>query len=115
MVRLITLNGETHSVTGWERRVGTSRNAIGQRLRRGWTEFDAVFTPETKSKGLFMVRAESIEPCDGFTVLDYIFKRNEGSASIAELMDYFALSLEQCRDIYDRVYNLDIDDIGRII
>ena len=115
MVRLITLNGETHSIAGWERRVGTSRNAIGLRLRRGWTEFDAVFTPLTKSKGLFMVRAESIEPCKGFTVLDYIFKRNEGSTSIAELMEYFALSLEQCREIYDRVYNLEVDDIGRII
>ena len=114
MVRLITLNGETHSVTGWAEKFGINRDTINQRLKKGWTEFDAVYT-RASCKRLFVPRAETVELNDGYTMLDYIFKRNEESAELRELMSYFKLSIDQCREIYDRIYNLDIDDIGRLI
>ena len=35
MVRLITLNGETHSVTGWAEKFGINRTSI--KGKKGWT------------------------------------------------------------------------------
>lgn len=34
--RLLTINGETHHVAEWERKMGFRRDAIYDRLRQGW-------------------------------------------------------------------------------
>ncbi len=46
--RLITLNGEIHTIADWERIQGFTKNTIGYRIRRGWSHKKAVFTPVKK-------------------------------------------------------------------
>lgn len=43
--KLITANGKTQSYSAWARDLGVSMQSIGQRLKRGWTETEAVTTP----------------------------------------------------------------------
>lgn len=43
--KLITANGKTQSYSAWARDLGVSMQSIGQRLKRGWTEIEAVTTP----------------------------------------------------------------------
>lgn len=42
--------GHKLSLTEWSERLGLSRNAVSERLRKGWTKEKAVTTPATKSK-----------------------------------------------------------------
>ena len=46
-VRRITHEGRTDTISGWAETVGISHDAIIQRLRRGWTEAEAVTTRNT--------------------------------------------------------------------
>ena len=40
---VLTINGETMTVTGWAEKSGVKRKTIFERLKRGWSEYDAVF------------------------------------------------------------------------
>ena len=44
----ITLKGERHTLNEWSEIVGLSCGAISQRLKRGWTEEKAIFTPQMR-------------------------------------------------------------------
>ena len=46
--RLLTLNGETMTVTEWSRKVGIHNRTIRARLARGWTVQDALLAPLTQ-------------------------------------------------------------------
>lgn len=46
--RFLTLNGETLSISEWARKVGIHHMAIRKRIKYGWSEYDAVFTPVKK-------------------------------------------------------------------
>lgn len=46
--RLITMNGETHCVTEWCEKLKIKRYVVDTRLRRGWTEAQALYTPVRK-------------------------------------------------------------------
>ena len=48
--RLITLNGETHTISGWSKIVGIPSNTISARLRSGWSEEKAVMSPPKERK-----------------------------------------------------------------
>ena len=41
-VKLISYNGEQMSYSRWERRLGLSRGLISERIKRGWTEEQAL-------------------------------------------------------------------------
>ncbi len=41
----LTIDGETHSASQWARMVGVDRSVIYGRLKHGWSDKDAVFTP----------------------------------------------------------------------
>lgn len=43
--RLITVNGETHTVSEWAELLNSRPQTIFERLRRGWSEFNAVTIP----------------------------------------------------------------------
>ena len=43
--RLLTFRGRTQSLREWERERGLGRNAIGERLRKGWSVKEAILTP----------------------------------------------------------------------
>lgn len=46
-VRTITHRGRTDTISGWAETVGISHEAIVQRLRRGWSEAEAVTARNT--------------------------------------------------------------------
>lgn len=46
--RIVTANGESHTVTEWARITGLAESAIRYRLRAGWSEEDAVLTPKMR-------------------------------------------------------------------
>lgn len=43
--RLLTMNGETHTMTEWAEVTGISRETIQRRLQRGWTVEKALTVP----------------------------------------------------------------------
>lgn len=43
--RLVAANGKTQNVTQWAKDIGINRGTIKQRLRRGWSDDDAINTP----------------------------------------------------------------------
>ena len=49
--RFLTIDGVSKTVTEWGRQVGKSRAVIKERLKRGWSERDAVFEPLKNGKG----------------------------------------------------------------
>jgi len=46
--RFICINGEKKSITEWSRFYGISSGTIHQRLKNGWSEFNAVTKPLTR-------------------------------------------------------------------
>ena len=44
----ITANGETHTISEWAKILGVNRSTIHTRLKRGWTEQDAVTIPSLR-------------------------------------------------------------------
>ena len=46
--RFLTVGDRTMCVTDWERRLGVSKGCIRHRLKRGWSELDAVTVPSQK-------------------------------------------------------------------
>lgn len=48
--KYITYNGETLLHCEWAERLGLHRSAIGVRLKKGWTEEEAVTTPKNYNK-----------------------------------------------------------------
>jgi hypothetical protein len=49
--RFLTIDGVSKTVTEWSRYVGKSNAVITERLKRGWSERDAVFEPLKNGKG----------------------------------------------------------------
>lgn len=47
----IDINGVIHTYTEWERIKGLSRGLISSRIKRGWSEYDAVMTPPGEKFG----------------------------------------------------------------
>lgn len=47
--RLITIDGETHTLKEWDRVRGFRPNVVWYRLNRGWSERDAVLLPLIKT------------------------------------------------------------------
>lgn len=45
VTKMLTFNGETMSQAAWTQRLGMSRNAISERLRKGWTVEQALSAP----------------------------------------------------------------------
>lgn len=43
--RFVMLNGVSKSLAAWVDELGSNRNAVDSRLRRGWSEKDALTTP----------------------------------------------------------------------
>lgn len=43
--RILTIDGISHNVSEWAEIVGINRNTLNNRLRSGWNEKSAVFTP----------------------------------------------------------------------
>ena len=56
----------------------------------------------------------SIRLKKGFTITDYIVKRNEKTTSYQTLCEYFNLSYSEVRAIYDRVWNIPLSRIGTL-
>lgn len=48
--RRITIDGVTKTISQWSREVGISASVISNRLKRGWSEIEAVTTPLVKRK-----------------------------------------------------------------
>lgn len=48
--KLVTIDGATMNYTEWEAYMGLYRGAVYQRIKRGWSERDAILTPATKSR-----------------------------------------------------------------
>lgn len=48
--RFITYNGETMTLNQWSARLGMAPGAVSKRLRRGWTETEAVTIPANTSR-----------------------------------------------------------------
>lgn len=46
----ISINGETHSISEWARLVNIPKGRIVNRLKRGWSEEDAVFLPKSNDR-----------------------------------------------------------------
>lgn len=44
-MKTITYSGRTLSVSQWAEELGISSAAIGQRIKRGWTDVEAISTP----------------------------------------------------------------------
>ena len=44
----ITINNETHNLTEWSRIYNIAHSTVVQRLKRGWSEYDAITTPAIK-------------------------------------------------------------------
>jgi lambda repressor-like predicted transcriptional regulator len=51
--RWLTVNGEQDTLANWSRRSGTGVSTIKNRLKRGWSETDAVLHPSQKNKDKF--------------------------------------------------------------
>ena len=47
---LITYNGKTHNLVGWEEITGIKRGTIARRLKLGWTVEEALTTPICKNQ-----------------------------------------------------------------
>lgn len=45
IVRMVTLNGKTQSLSAWSREMGLPRGQINGRLKAGWSMEEAVLTP----------------------------------------------------------------------
>lgn len=43
--RFVTIDGETHSLTEWSRIKGINIGTVRDRLKRGWSEYDALMKP----------------------------------------------------------------------
>lgn len=43
--RFVTIDGETHSLTEWSRIKGINIGTVRNRLKRGWSEYDALMKP----------------------------------------------------------------------
>lgn len=52
VVRLVTINGETRTVSAWERLMGLSRGQVRMREKSGWSIEDAILTPVIKGQKL---------------------------------------------------------------
>lgn len=50
--RMVTVNGETHNLAGWARKLGISREAVRLRLERGMSPEAACTTPRAGSGGI---------------------------------------------------------------
>lgn len=51
---LVTLNGETHTITEWAELLSIKKTTIKERLKCGWTDEEALTTPVRKRKGADM-------------------------------------------------------------
>lgn len=49
----------------------------------------------------------------GRTFEEFILKYNE-DVEYSDICEYLSISVEEARAIYDRVYNMNIEDIGRV-
>lgn len=58
--RMLTVNGQTLNVCDWAEQFGVGRSTIVERLRRGWSEHDAVLTPALR-KGLEVLTQDRAE------------------------------------------------------
>lgn len=47
---LVTLDGETHTITEWAELLGIKKTTIKERLKCGWTDEQALTTPVRKRK-----------------------------------------------------------------
>jgi hypothetical protein len=54
VVRLVTLNGKTQSVSAWEREMGLSKGQVRSREAQGWATEAAILTPSVKGQKKFM-------------------------------------------------------------
>jgi hypothetical protein len=52
MTRLLTHNGQTHSICGWAAKNGITKSAMYQRLERGWTLEEACANKRTRRSAL---------------------------------------------------------------
>lgn len=50
-LRLVTYNGETKSVSQWEKALGFRRNVVSMRLNHGWSDVEALTTPPRSATG----------------------------------------------------------------
>lgn len=50
VVRLVTLNGKTQSISAWEREMGLSRGQVRSREKAGWNLEQAILTPSVKAQ-----------------------------------------------------------------
>lgn len=50
VVRMVTLDGRTQSVSAWEREKGLSRGQVRMRESAGWTTEEAILTPSVKGQ-----------------------------------------------------------------
>lgn len=50
--RMITIDGETHSLTEWVEIKGICMGTVADRLKRGWNEIDAIAKPIKKKAGI---------------------------------------------------------------
>lgn len=48
----------------------------------------------------------------GYTINDYIIKRNEGMASYDTICKELKIKIDEARAIYDRIYNIPLSAIG---
>jgi hypothetical protein len=48
--RLLTCNGETHTMSEWSEITGISQTTISSRIRRGCSDIEALTTPVDRSK-----------------------------------------------------------------
>ena len=55
---------------------------------------------------------KSIRLKRGHTYKEYVLKRNEDKASYDQLCKALKISLEEAREIYDKVFNLPLEKIG---
>jgi hypothetical protein len=46
----ITINGETLTIAGWEKKFGYKAHFIQNRIKSGWSEYDAVMIPSKRGK-----------------------------------------------------------------
>lgn len=43
--KYLTINGETMNISAWARKVGIGKMTIANRIKWGWSDYDAVYTP----------------------------------------------------------------------
>lgn len=54
VIRMVTLNGKTQSVSAWEREMGLSRGQVKSREAAGWSTEEAILTPSIKGQKIHM-------------------------------------------------------------